>query len=167
LIPARSQTIDSIVVDISDQELTSYFDKEPQSVYSISTSSVGVGSESGSNRTPLGWHKIKHKYGNGLPAGSILRGRVATGEIAEIITQPMASTDDYVTSRIMWLTGMEEGVNKGPGIDSFERYIYIHGTHEEGLIGTPASHGCVRMTNKEVIELFSIVPIGTSVYIKP
>lgn len=166
-MPLKAQKVDSIVVDVSDQKLTTFFDNKPMKAYMISTSRIGVGNKLGSNRTPLGWHKVKNKYGNGLPAGSILQGRVATGEIAKIITQPTATTDDYITSRILWLSGMEEGVNKGPGIDSFNRYIYIHGTHEEGLIGTPASHGCVRMTNKEVIELFSIVPIGTSVYIKP
>lgn len=161
------QSADSILVDISDQELIAYLESGETAIYPISSSKYGVGNQEGSNRTPLGLHVVQRKYGNGLAAGSILKGRVATGEIAPITQNERATGDDYVTSRILWLKGMEPGLNQGPGIDSYERYIYIHGTHEEGLIGQPASHGCIRMINDDVIELYEIVPIGTQVRIRP
>ena len=161
------QSADSILVDISDQELIAYLEGGETAIYPISSSKYGVGNQEGSNRTPLGLHIVQEKYGSGLAAGSILKGRIATGEIASITHDPVATEDDYVTSRILWLKGAEPGLNQGPGIDSFERYIYIHGTHEEGLIGKPASHGCIRMKNDDIIELFEIVPIGTQVRIRP
>ena len=85
---------------------------------------------------------------------------------AEIYKSIYDSSNDYVTSRILWLSGLEVGLNKGSGIDSYDRYIYIHGTHEEGLIGQKASDGCIRMFNKDVVYLFNIVSKGTKVYIK-
>ncbi|MCE2496361.1 MAG: L,D-transpeptidase [Flavobacteriales bacterium] len=81
-------------------------------------------------------------------------------------SRPRFTGKDYVTSRILWLAGLEPGLNQGPGIDSHDRYIYIHGTHEEGLIGQPASHGCVRMLNEDVIILFDRTPVGSAVYIQ-
>ena len=80
-----------------------------------------------------------------------------------IIHDQTDTADDYITSRIMWLTGLEEGFNRGGKVDSFKRYIYIHGTHEEGLIGQKASHGCIRMFNHDVIELFELIPLETLV----
>jgi len=87
--------------------------------------------------------------------------RVYSGKIAEILTDKTNAKKDYVTSRIMWLQGEEPGINKGRNMDSYNRYIYIHGTPEEGFIGQPASHGCIRMKNKDVIELFELVEEGT------
>ena len=115
--------------------------------------------------TPLGLHKIKEKYGNETPLNGRLIGRLFYGQIAEIFTDTTTSKTDDITSRILWLEGLEEGINKGKGIDSFKRYIYIHGTSEEGKIGKPASHGCIRMKNKDVIDLFKEVSIGTFVLI--
>ena len=92
-------------------------------------------------------------------------GRIFTGEIATIYTDTRRSPTDDITSRILWLEGLEEGINKGEGIDSFKRYIYIHGTSEEGRLGMPASHGCIRMKNKEVIDLFKLIEVGTLVLI--
>jgi lipoprotein-anchoring transpeptidase ErfK/SrfK len=87
-------------------------------------------------------------------------------QVAEIVHERHNNENDYVTSRILWLDGLEEGHNKGGNVDSFKRYIYIHGTHEEGLIGEKASHGCIRMFNNDVIELFSYIPEETEVNIK-
>ena len=87
-------------------------------------------------------------------------------QVAEIVHERQNNENDYVTSRILWLDGLEEGHNKGGNVDSFKRYIYIHGTHEEGLIGEKASHGCIRMFNNDVIELFSYIPEETEVNIK-
>jgi lipoprotein-anchoring transpeptidase ErfK/SrfK len=158
--------VDSIVVDVSEQSLYAYSGQDTLARYRVSTSAYGIGSQSGSNQTPLGWHRVHSKYGDDLALGAILKGRVPTGEIADIISAPRASNEDHVTTRVLWLEGLEMGKNKGEGMDSYRRYIYIHGTHEEGLIGQPASHGCVRMKNDEVIELYRIVPQGTSVYIQ-
>ena len=104
--------------------------------------------------------------GNNAIKNTIFTSRINTKRQDEIIHDEAKSDNDYVTTRIMWLDGQEEGKNKGKGVDSYERYIYIHGTHEEGLIGQKASHGCIRMFNSDVIELFNDVKKGTKVYIK-
>ena len=105
------------------------------------------------------------KIGKNLPFGAILKGREWTGALANIIKEPIDTEFDVVTSRILWLSGLEEGLNLGPGVDSKSRYIYIHGTAEEGLIGRPASDGCVRMYNNDVISLFEKVDTDTEVWI--
>ena len=94
-----------------------------------------------------------------------MKGRVWNQEIIEPIIEDIDIEEDVITSRIMWLDGLEPGKNKGSGIDSKARYIYIHGTAEEGLIGRPASLGCIRMINKDVIRLFDMVGVGTKVLI--
>ena len=133
--------------------------------YVISSSSYGVGNKAGSNKTPIGLHKVKQKFGEKTPINGKMIGRVFYGNIATIYTDNTKSKTDDVCSRILWLVGLEEGLNKGEGIDSYNRYIYIHGTPEEGRLGKPASHGCIRMKNKEVIELYEKVKIGTLVLI--
>tara|TARA_A100000164_G_C21525731_1_gene593628 strand:+ start:224 stop:532 length:309 start_codon:yes stop_codon:yes gene_type:complete len=101
-----------------------------------------------------------------LLKNTIFISRINTFRVANIIELPIDSEEDLVTSRILWLDGLEIGANKGPGIDSFQRYIYIHGTQEEGLIGQKASHGCIRMFNSDVVYLYELVEKGTKVYIK-
>jgi hypothetical protein len=133
--------------------------------YSISTAKKGIGCKANSNKTPSGLHTIKRKIGKNVPFGGILESRMYTGKVAEILTEKKNAARDYVTTRIMWLQGEEPGLNKGRNMDSYNRYIYIHGTPEEGFIGEPASHGCVRMKNKDVIELFSLVDEGTPILI--
>ncbi len=155
-----------ITIDISEQQLYLYcnYDKGKQDVktYPISTSKYGIGSAAGSNKTPLGLHRIKNKIGDGVPQNTIFKARRNTG-IKAIINQP--NSGDLVTSRIMWLTGLEPGKNSGRGVDSYRRYIYIHGTAEEEKIGEVASHGCIRMFNKDAIDLFDRVDEGTKVEI--
>ena len=105
--------------------------------------------------------------GKDVIIGGRFIGRVHTGEIFPIYTdQEIYVKEDVVQSRILWLSGLEENINKGEGIDSFSRYIYIHGTPEEWLLGSKASKGCIRMSNKDVIDLFDRVQIGMTVYIK-
>ena len=133
--------------------------------YIISSSKYGTGTETGSNKTPLGLHKVKEKYGDNIPINGRMTGRVFYGDIATIYTDKTKSKTDDITSRIFWLEGMEKGKNKGKGIDSFSRYIYIHGTSEEGRLGKPASHGCIRMKNNEVIDLYKTIELGTLVLI--
>ena len=152
-------------VSIIEQKM--YHIKEGKIIktYVISSSSYGVGNKAGSNKTPIGLHKVKQKFGEETPINGKMIGRVFYGDIATIYTDNTKSKTDDVCSRILWLVGLEEGLNKGEGIDSYNRYIYIHGTSEEGRLGKPASHGCIRMKNKEVIELYEKVKIGTLVLI--
>jgi len=133
--------------------------------YDISTSSKGVGSDMGSSKTPTGLHIIRQKIGDEVPLGGVFKNRVFNGEVIDISTSNADITKDHITTRIMHLQGLEPGSNKGEGVDSYERCIYIHGTHQEHLIGQPASHGCIRMRNTEVIELFNNVQEGTYVVI--
>lgn len=133
--------------------------------YIISTATNGVGNKSNSNKTPPGLHEIKRKIGNNVPINGLFKARIFTGKKAKIFTEQVKSPTDDVTSRIMWLSGLEPGINKGRNIDSYKRYIYIHGTSEEGLLGQPASHGCIRMKNSDVIELFDLVEEQTPVLI--
>lgn len=152
----------AIIVSISKQKLYLIKNKEIIKTYPVSTSKYGMGSKQGSNKTPLGTHYICEKRGKGAKIGTIFKARKNTKKIAKIYIDNTDVPDDFVTTRIMWLKGLEAGVN----LETLKRYVYIHGTPEEGLIGTPASHGCVRMKNKEVIELFELVSVGTLVEIQ-
>ena len=154
-----------LYVDIESQSLLHIKKGTVLKVYNISSSAYGTGSKENSLKTPLGKHEIYKKLGSNLPANAILKGRVWNGAIADIIKEPIDTDFDHVTSRIMWLDGLEEGFNKGEGIDSRKRFIYIHGTAEEGLIGKPASDGCIRMYNNDVIELFDLVDEKAQVWI--
>jgi len=154
-----------LFVNITEQKMYHIKEKEIVKTYVISSSSYGVGNKAGSNKTPIGLHKVKQKFGEKTPINGKMIGRVFYGNIATIYTDNTKSKTDDVCSRILWLVGLEEGLNKGEGIDSYNRYIYIHGTSEEGRLGKPASHGCIRMKNKEVIELYEKVKIGTLVLI--
>ena len=166
LIDSNYKSLENLIyVDISSQTLSYIVKGTVSKKYSISSSYYGTGSKSNSLKTPLGKHEIFKKIGDELPINAILKGRVWNGAIADIIEGPIDTDYDHVTSRILWLDGLEEGKNRGKGIDSRNRYIYIHGTAEEGLIGQPASDGCIRMYNKEVIELFEIVSEKTQVWI--
>ena len=154
-----------LYVSIKQQKLYHIQNDSIIKEYIISSSAYGIGSKAGSNKTPIGLHSIKEKYGDNTPINGRMTGRVFYGDIATIYTDETKSKTDDVTSRIFWLEGMEKGKNKGKGIDSFSRYIYIHGTSEEGRLGKPASHGCIRMKNKEVIDLYKLIEVGTLVLI--
>ena len=116
-------------------------------------------------QTPLGEHIVAEKIGEDLPLGAVLKGRKWTNEVIVPIKDVIDIPEDVITSRILWLDGVEQGINKGGDVDSKERFIYIHGTAEEGLIGKPASLGCIRMKNKDVIKLFNRVKENTKVLI--
>ena len=154
-----------LYVDIDKQSMIHINKGKIQNVYPISSSSYGTGSKENSFKTPLGKHEIYKKIGYNLPENAILKGRVWNGAIADIIKEPIDTDFDHVTSRILWLDGLEIGKNKGKGIDSRNRFIYIHGTAEEGLIGKPASDGCIRMYNSDVIKLFDLVDEKAQVWI--
>ena len=133
--------------------------------YKISSSKYGEGSENGSYKTPLGKHKVKSMIGEGQPNGMRFIARVPNEVYPIYSKEKVFVSDDVVQSRIIWLAGLEEGINKGPGIDSYTRYIYIHGTPEEWLLGQKASKGCIRMSNSDVIELFDLLKGNETVYI--
>ena len=152
-----------IEIDISNQRLYVFQNSAQTHSFAISSSKYGEGSTANSFKTPLGKHSVKTMIGENALKNTIFISRINTKRQADIIESFNDSSDDYVTSRIIWLTGEEPGFNSGEGIDSYNRYIYIHGTHEEGLIGTKASHGCIRMFNDDVIKLYSMIKKGTKV----
>lgn len=124
--------------------------------WACSTSKYGLGFTEGSNKTPLGSFEVKEKYGDGAEIGTIFKSRLPVGKW----TPGMETQSDLVLTRILWLGGLEPR-----NANTYQRYIYIHGTNDEASIGRIASHGCIRMRNREVIELFDLVPVGTPVWI--
>ena len=159
--------MNSIRINVGEQKLYLLDESgEAISEYPVSTSKYGTGSENGSEKTPLGLHRIKDKVGGAMPMNMVLVGREPKGMLEDCIRDGIELPDDVITSRIMWLEGMEPGRNQGGHVDTYNRYIYIHGTSEEDKIGTPASIGCIRMLNKDVVELYRLVDIGTEVMIE-
>lgn len=155
-----------ILVDATTQELLLLEAGQVVGRWVISTAEAGLGSRKGSNQTPLGVHRLAQKIGDGAPLGTVFKARQNTGRVAKILTAPGArSGEDNVTTRVMWLDGLEPGLNKGGEVDSYQRYIYIHGTDEEGRLGAPASHGCIRMRNQDVADLYERVREDTLVVI--
>ena len=157
--------VSGIAVSVSEQKLYFIAGGVVLKSFPVSTSGYGVGSRSGSNKTPPGTHRINKKKGAGAEEETIFKSLINTGRKALIYKEAFDAPEDFVTTRVMVLEGMEKGLNKGPGIDSLSRRIYIHGTPEEGLIGRPASHGCVRMKNADVLALFELVSEGMPVEI--
>ncbi len=136
------------------------------STYPVSTSKYGTGCEKDSEKTPLGLHRIKDKIGGSMPKNMVLVAREPMGMLQDLIAGGEELPDDVITSRILWLEGMEPGKNQGGHVDTYSRYIYIHGTSEENKIGMPASIGCIRMRNDDVIDLYRLVDVGTEVLIE-
>ena len=159
LITKFSLQIDDcfLIAEISQQKLFLIQHENITKQYPISTSKYGIGNVENSNKTPLGIHRIIQKIGEDAPKLGIFRMRRFSGEIAI----PDQSKEDLITTRIFILQGLEEGINSGKDIDSRIRGIFIHGTQAESKIGKPASHGCIRMKNDDVIDLFGLIKIGT------
>jgi L,D-transpeptidase YbiS len=145
-----------IHISIGRQRLTLKRGRKTLRAYPISTSRFGLGSEGGSMKTPLGKFRVAEKIGHGARAGTIFKSRVALKP-----GDPLPDTDDFVTSRILWLDGLEEH-----NANTRDRFIYIHGTKHENKVGRPDSHGCIRMRNDDVIELFDLVEKDTPVVIR-
>jgi len=164
--------ISYIIVNIDQQRLYCIDHNEKKiSDYPVSTSHFGTGNQNGSFKTPLGMHRIVQKIGGGCAINEVFIGRQPTGVLEDLLAKNEKLPEDIITSRILWLQGQEPGLNKGKNnqdeiIDSYQRYIYIHGTSEEDKIGQPASHGCVRMRNRDIIELFDLVNEGCPVLIR-
>lgn len=152
-----------ILISIRDQQLYHRRSNGVRACYPISTAANGPGNRSGSFQTPLGRHRIREKIGEGLPPLTAFRARKPFAIYDPETDDP---NRDWILTRIIRLAGCETGHNRRGAVDSFDRYIYIHGTHEEQKIGTPASHGCIRMRNDDMLELFERCRIGERVYIR-
>ena len=154
-------------VYLSRQKLVAAHGGKVLKTFPVSTSRFGAGNLLNSEKTPLGRHRIAQKIGAGAPVNTIFKNRVDTRSVSAVNLSDQPAVEDRITSRILWLEGLEPGVNRGKGVDSHRRQIYIHGTPDEGLIGRPASHGCIRMRNADVVQLFDWVEVGTVVTIYP
>ena len=165
-----------LLINLSAQKLIFIKDSSETNSYDISSSKFGIGNLNDSYQTPLGLHVINDKIGENQPINTIFKGRkiVEGGITIEDLSKPEFKSfkkkhfdefDDLITSRILWLKGCEAGINQGENIDTYKRFIYIHGTAHEELIGQVASYGCIRMRNNDVIKLFDQVDEGTYVYI--
>jgi len=154
-----------IVIDLAAQRLDLFDGETLACSYPVSTAARGAGERKGSFQTPRGLHIIRAKIGAGLPAGAVLKGRRPSGEICTPELQAANPERDWILSRILWLSGTQPGFNRLGEVDTMARYIYIHGTPDSEPMGIPASHGCVRMRNADLIALFDLVEAGTEVLI--
>jgi L,D-peptidoglycan transpeptidase YkuD (ErfK/YbiS/YcfS/YnhG family) len=127
--------------------------------FTCSTSKFGIGQISGSNCTPLGLHRIAEKHGDGAEAGTVFKARKPIGHLRDGL--PLES----ITTRILWLDGLDPGFNRGGEVDTFKRYIYIHGFGDQASLGRPASHGCIHLADADLVPLFDQLPLGTLVWI--
>lgn len=156
----------SIRIDIPSQSLELLDDLgKIVKRYPISSGEKGLGEKNGSYCTPRGKHIVRAKIGAGQPANAVFIGRRPTGEIYSPELGAQYPERDWILTRILWLSGCEPGFNRLGDVDTMRRYIYIHGTPDEVAIGKPSSHGCIRMRNADVIDLFDRVPAGTPVEI--
>lgn len=155
----------SLLVSISQQSLTLSKDSLSPIAYRISTALAGPGQQKNSAQTPLGKHYVRAKIGHGLPENTVFRGRRPTGEVYTEALAKEYPGRDWILTRILWLCGREPGFNRLGNVDSMQRYIYIHGTPDSEPMGVAISHGCIRMRNKDIIQLFAAVSPGTQVLI--
>lgn len=156
-----------IVVSIDQQKLW-FFAGEAAREYVVSTARAGVGCVADSLRTPLGLHRVAEKIGDAAPKGMVFKARVPTGRIW---TEGPAPEDNLITTRILWLEGLEPGKNAGHDaagrlVDTKARFVYLHGTNQASRLGTPNSHGCVLLSDDDILDLFDRAPVGTPVYLR-
>jgi hypothetical protein len=154
----------ALIVSISGQTVL-LFENSPVSwrlggKFACSTSRFGIGQTEGSNCTPLGLHRIAEKIGAGERAGTVFKSRKVIGH-----TSQPEFADAKITTRILWLEGLEPGFNCGGSVDSHSRYIYIHGTADQASIGKPTSCGCIHLADADLIPLFDLLPVSTLVWI--
>ncbi|MCE8025559.1 MULTISPECIES: L,D-transpeptidase [Halomonadaceae] len=152
-------------VDIGRQCLVHWQGEQRQEEWSVSTGLAGTGQREGSGRTPLGWHYVRAAIGDGLPPGSVFRGRRHTGETFSQSLAEAHPERDWILTRILWLCGLERGFNRGGAVDSQRRYIYLHGTPPDQPMGVPRSHGCIRMRDADLLAVFALAPPGTPVWL--
>jgi len=132
-------------------------------IYQVSTAANGLGCREGSFCTPSGKLRVAQKLGEDLPIGAVLRGRVPTGEVWSLeASNPLAtSQEDLILTRVLWLEGVE-----GENSNTLQRFIYLHGTNHESLLGQSVSHGCIRFSNHDIVEVFEMLPVGAEVEVK-
>jgi L,D-transpeptidase YbiS len=155
----------SIRVSLTAQQLELREGGTCRRVYPVSTGRNGAGERIGSEQTPRGAHEVAALIGDAAPSGAVFVGRQFTGEICTPALRAEQPGRDWILSRIVWLAGLEDGRNRGGDVDTFARFIYIHGTADDEPMGVPQSHGCIRMRNADVIELFGQLAVGTRVQI--
>ena len=156
---------DYLDICIARQQLTVFVDGNEVQRYPISTAKNGAGELMGSECTPTGWHRIRAKIGSGQPLNAVFIGRRATGEIYSAELDKQYPQRDWILTRILWLGGLEPGKNRYGKVDSTWRYIYIHGCPDELMTGIPDSHGCIRMKNVDMLNLFNQMDAGGKVFI--
>ena len=154
-----------IDVDIAAQRLRLLKANKITLEYEIATARNGAGELNGSECTPRGWHYIRAKIGTGSMANAVFVGRRSTGEIFSEDLREQFPQRDWILTRILWLCGLEVGKNRRGNVDTMRRYIYIHGCPDSDVLGVPGSHGCIKMHNQDVMQLFEQVSAGTRVYI--
>ncbi|MEK6747767.1 MAG: L,D-transpeptidase [Pseudomonadota bacterium] len=154
-----------ILIDLARQTLELYNDRRVIAHYAVSTALNGAGEQVNSGCTPRGLHIIRAKIGGAAPKGAVFIGRRPTGEIYTSALRAAQPQRDWILTRILWLSGTQLGFNRLGNVDSMRRYIYLHGTPDDEPMGVPRSHGCVRMRNDDIIELYALVPAGTPVRI--
>jgi len=149
-----------LTVNIAGQTVSLFEQNKFVKQFHCSTSRFGIGQIEGSNCTPLGLHRIAEKIGGGMPAGTVFKARKAIGH-----TSQPEFADAKITTRILWLEGLEPGLNQGGNVDSHARYIYLHGTADQSSIGKPSSCGCIHLADADLVPLFDLLPEGTLVWI--
>ena len=154
-----------IRISLPDQQLELLEGNRMVATYPVSTARNGPGERRGSECTPRGWHRIRIKIGAGLPLNTVFVGRRPTGEIYDPELAALHPDRDWILTRILWLTGLEPGYNRGGDCDTLRRFIYIHGCPDTAPMGVPLSHGCIRMRNQDLLELFERVAAGDRVFI--
>jgi UDP-N-acetylmuramate--alanine ligase len=171
-----------LLVHVAAQRLSLILENRESVSYRMSTAAAGINSQEDSFGTPPGVHTVSGKIGEGMPSGTVFKSRTPTGEVwqpgrarqspasqgeprSDLPGQAPAESEDLILSRILTLKGEEPGVNRGEGCDSEMRHIYIHGTNHEDRLGAPVSHGCIRLSNSDVIDLFARVQEGDPVVI--
>lgn len=145
-----------LLVSVPDQRLAVIQADGLRASYRVSTSLWGVGARQDSQQTPAGWHRVAEWIGADARPGQSFVARRPTAEVLSPENWRAEAGEDYVLTRILWLEGLEPGLNRGPGVDSYDRFIYLHGTNQEQLLGQPASHGCVRLSNRDILEVFDL-----------
>lgn len=152
-------------IDLAAQGLTLWRGHAVVAEYPVSTGLAGIGQRDGSAQTPLGWHYVRAAIGADQPPGTVFRGRRPTGERYSRALAEAHPERDWILTRLLWLCGLEPGVNRGGDVDSQRRYIYLHGTPPDEPMGVPASHGCIRLRDRALLEVFAVAVPGTPVWL--
>lgn len=155
-----------IEISLSAQKLTVYQGHTIQFQATISSAVNGAGEQQDSGCTPRGWHQIRAKIGTDCALNTVFRGRRPSGELYTPELATAQPDSDWILTRILWLSGLEPGINRLGRVDTMRRYIYLHGTPDSEPMGVARSHGCIRMRNDDIIKLYDLIPVYSRVLIK-